>query len=183
MKNNNLIINLAAALAVVLCAGLASAAPGEGERQRDRGERGDRSERVERSERGERGERSERRRGGGMKALFEGIELSDDQKASIKEVMETKRAERQEIRAELREARESGDEAAVADIAERMRGLMDETNEAVRGVLASEQQTQFDENLAALQAKAEERRASRAEGKRGDKKDKGERPRRDGDAE
>lgn len=168
MERSNLKISLIAVLAVVMCAGLASAAPGEkgdGERQREsQRERGDKTDRGEKAERGE-------RRGGGAKALFEGIDLSDDQKQAVREVMDSKKAQRDEIRAEMREARESKDRDAMTAIGEKMQALMDETHQAVRGELTADQQTQFDDNLVKLEAKAAERRANRGEGK---KKDKGE---------
>ncbi len=172
MERSNLKISLIAVLAVVMCAGMASAAPGggDGERQRDsQREKGDRPERGEKGERGERGER------GGAKALFENINLSDEQQEAVREVMQSKKAELDEIRAEMREARESGDQEAMKAVGEKMAALMDETHEAVRAELTVDQQTQFDKNLAKLKEKAEERRAERGErGERGEGKEKGE---------
>lgn len=171
MERSNLKISLIAVLAVVMCAGLASAAPagnGEGEGQREgQRERGDRGERGDRAERGEKGERKERgeRPGRGAKLVFEGIDLTDEQKESVRETMQSKKAERDEIRAAMREARESGDQEAMLAVAERMQTLMDETHEAVRAQLTAEQQEVFDANLVKLKEKAEERKAKRGEGK------------------
>ncbi|MEO0514166.1 MAG: Spy/CpxP family protein refolding chaperone [Planctomycetota bacterium] len=166
MERSNLKISLIAVLAVVMCAGMASAAPGgnDGERQRD-----SQREKGDRPERGEKGERGERTGRGGAKAVFEGVELTDEQQEAVREIMESKKAERDEIRAEMRDARESGDQEAMKAIGERMMSLMDETHEAVRAELTADQQAQFDENLAKLKEKAEQRRAER-----GERKDKGE---------
>jgi len=174
MQLSNLKISVIAVLAVIMCVGIASAAPGgneDGERQRDsQRERGDRAERGEKSDRGE-------RRRSGRKALFEGIDLSEEQKETIRDVMKSRKAKRDEIRAEMREARESGDQEAMKAIGQRMQALMDETHEAVRAELTAEQQTQFDDNLAKLQERAAERRASRGErdGERKKRKSKAER--------
>ncbi|MEM9417905.1 MAG: hypothetical protein AAGA25_02475 [Planctomycetota bacterium] len=180
MERKNLKISLIAVLAVVMCAGLANAQPtdndnGPKERQRERGERaergerGERAERGERRERGEKGERGKRGQRNGQEVL-QGLDLSEDQKESIKGILKGKQDEGRAIREEMKAARESGDQEAMKAAMQKIQDLRDEMHEAVRGELNADQQTKFDENLAKLKEKAAERKAKGkggAEGKNG----------------
>ena len=133
MRKENLKLSLAAMLAVVLCAGLASAQPAGGDdgprpRQGDDGER-------------------PRRGGGNMQRLFEGIELTDEQKEQVKTIREENASKLEETRSEMRSARESGDREKMKEAGDKMKKLTEETNAAVREILTDDQKATFDENL------------------------------------
>ncbi|MEM1353584.1 MAG: hypothetical protein AAGC44_13830 [Planctomycetota bacterium] len=142
----------------------------QGERpQRDRGE-GAEGERPRRG--GEQGERP--RRGGGdpLRAL----DLSDDQKEQVKEIMEANRAEAREIMETARAAKEAGEDVDREAIREQLGALREAARLNVyENVLNEEQQAKMDE----IREKMEARRAEMQE-RRGER---GERPQRGGDSD
>lgn len=196
MKHRKLSI-LTTGLAVALMSGgLAIAQPAGGDGEKDRPKR----ERKERAE-GEQGKRHGQHL---IRALYKDIELSDDQKGQVREVVgnlkeehEAHRAKVRAARENLREARKSGDEAAIAEAREALKELI--TNPPIlaalpdfRGVLSdSGDQAQFDQNVENVKAKIKEHAEGRKE-RRGERRENrdgdgdGERPQRkrdrDGDA-
>lgn len=138
---------------------------GDGEAREGKRERG---ERPERGERGERGERPDRKRPNPMR----GLDMSDDQKASVKEIMEAARESAKELMEATKAKKEAGEEIDREAVREQMmairKGAMDNVYE---NVLNDEQRAKVDKRRAEM----EERRAERE--KNGEGKD-GERPER-----
>ena len=184
---------MATALATALmCGNLALATPQGAGKDKGDGERPKR-ERAERA--GERPQRDGDRRGNFMRALFDGIELNDEQKSALREIAgghaeevkawhEEHRDEFEAIRAKMREAREKKDREAAEAVRQQLETLMatrpkpDTTFAAMREVLATDaDKATFDENLKKLQARMEVRR------EQGPKGGDGERPKRNGDGE
>lgn len=114
-----------------------------------------------------------------MKALFEGVNLTELQREEVREIMAPLREEmdawhakakevRDANRAAMKEAREAGDREAVAQARTEAKAKMDALLEErpkvepyldeVRGVLTAEQQATFDDNRKSLEAKMAERR-------------------------
>ncbi|HEX7051852.1 MAG TPA: Spy/CpxP family protein refolding chaperone [Longimicrobiales bacterium] len=106
-----------------------------------------------------------RARGPGGPGLFRGIELSDEQRAQLRAVHDTFRAEFEAMHAELAplrkqlaEARRSGDRERVRQLMadaraarEKAKPVHERMLAAMRAVLTPEQQAQFDANVARLQ--------------------------------
>ncbi len=128
---------------------------------------------------GERGMRGQRDPGAILKRLFAGMELTDEQKAQIGEIMkahaEERRAWHEEhkeefdaIREQMREAR--GDQEAMDALREKVHALMDSapkpdaTHDQIRTLLTEEQQTTFDERIAKLRERMEQMREGRPDG-------------------
>ncbi len=100
-----------------------------------------------------------------MRALFEGIQLTDAEKASVKAVWARYQPQlasiRESMRPEMqaaREARQKGDTAAAKaafdktkDQREHARKLLEQARNDVRGALTPEHQKQFDANVARFQ--------------------------------
>lgn len=154
----------------------------DGERGQ-RGQRGDRGEgmgqRGERGERGETGPRGRRDPGDFAKRLFAGMELTDEQKTQIREIMKTHGEERkawheehkeefQAIREKMREAR--GDQEAMEALRKQVHALMDSapkpdaTHDEIRALLNEEQQATFDERVEKMRERMEQWRERRKDG-------------------
>lgn len=100
--------------------------------------------------------------------LFQGITLSDAQKAQIAKLNSADSAKMEANRAAMRaqmdsawSARQRGDTAAARAIFERGRAAMqqhfDERTASVRNVLTADQRVQFDKNIADLKARVQQR--------------------------
>lgn len=103
------------------------------------------------------------------RALLKGITLSDAQQASLKQIREADRANMQatmqQERADMdaiRAARQSGDTAKAHQLMEAQRAKMETQRDAqiaaIRGILTSDQLTQFDANVADMKKHARGRR-------------------------
>ncbi|MEM7680623.1 MAG: hypothetical protein AAF288_01570 [Planctomycetota bacterium] len=155
---------------------------------RERGDRGERAERGERGDRAERGERGRNNPGRAVRALLRDIDLEEDQRELVGEVMEELRGEMEqyaedteEVRAEARAAREDGDREAMQAAMEKLREFPRPDLEAyadkVRDILTDEQRETFDKNREEIRERMEERR-KRMEERRENRGEDGERPRR-----
>ena len=105
---------------------------------------------------GQRAEQAGRRAGPGM-MLLRGIELTEEQKAQIKELNARQQTERQALRKDRGEGRPDSTEMAA------MRSLNERHAVAVRAILTAEQRVTFDKNV----AEARERGERRGEGQGG----------------
>lgn len=131
---------------------------------------------------GERGPRGPRDGERMHRMLFEGMELTDDQKAQIKEIMQAHGEERkawheehkeefQALRDKMREAREAKDKEAADAVREETKALMesapkpDAVHDEIRAVLTEDQQAIFDERVAKMRERADEWRERRGEGR------------------
>lgn len=175
-----------ACTAMLIGAGAAMAEPGGGgeggerkpKREHRGGEegppRGERSDRERGEGRGEgregrRGERGERM----ARALFRDVELTPEQREQTKAVLNKHREQRRawmeehgeemrDVRRQMREARESGDEAAIAEARTKVREMMEgaprlqAVADEIRAVLTPEQVQQFDDNLEEMRQRVEE---------------------------
>ena len=117
-----------------------------------------------------------RRHGGPDAALLKGITLTEDQKVKLTELqnqrraaMEASREAHRAVMQSARDARARGDTAALESQRSAMRQQMTQSREgylaSVRGLLTTEQQTQFDANVAEMQKQRAERGGK--EGRRG----------------
>ena len=94
--------------------------------------------------------------GGGMKRLFNGIELTVTQRTQIQQIMEKYKTQRESLRASGGQqdgANASRDEALHAKADELMLKSYDE----YRALLNADQQKIFDQNIAAIKARMEQR--------------------------
>ncbi len=163
-------------------------ADGEGRHQRgERGEgmhqRGERGEGMrhhgERGEAGERGPRGQRDRGAMARRLFGDMDLTDEQKEQIRDIMKAHGDERkawheehkdefQAIREKMRDAR--GDKDAMDAARKEVQALMesapkpDATHDQIRALLNEEQQATFDERIAKMRERMEQWRENRKDG-------------------
>lgn len=130
---------------------------------------------------GERGPRGPRDGDRMHRMLFEGMELTDDQKAQIKEIMQAHGEERkawheehkdefQALKDKMREAREAKDKEAADAVREETKALMgsapkpDAVHDEIRAVLTEDQQAIFDERVAKMRERADQWRERRGEG-------------------
>ena len=126
----------------------------------------------QRHEQGERGERGMRRRGPGGE-LFKNITLTADQKARLQELRKNEKPNDDVRKAmeEIRAARQRGDTAGARAKMQALRPQMEQARErqfaAMRSILTSEQQKQFDANVATWKQHAAERQNARRDGKDG----------------
>ncbi|MEM6393392.1 MAG: Spy/CpxP family protein refolding chaperone [Planctomycetota bacterium] len=154
---------------------------------------GPKERKERRAERGEeRKERGERKRGAGMKALFKDVNLTEEQREEVKDIMSPLREEmeawhakvkeaREANRAAMKEAREAGDPEAAKAAREKakaeMEALLEERPKVdpylddVRDILTADQQVTFDTNRKAIEAKMAERR-EQAKEKREERKER-----------
>lgn len=109
--------------------------------------------------------------GRGMRALFNGITLTDAQQAQLKTVRERYRGQRAALRKEVGAQRGANradgtrpDSAARAAVRGRMTDLQQREMADVRGVLTPAQQTTFDKNVTEMRARGAERRSAWAKG-------------------
>ena len=114
----------------------------------------------QRAERGEQGRTAGRRMGG----LFRDIDLSDAQKAQVKEIHERYRPQMQALRPER------GDSATRPDSATRIRAreLMTRQQADIRAVLTPAQQATFDRNVTTMKERGARKSGKRA-GRRGER--------------
>jgi Spy/CpxP family protein refolding chaperone len=130
----------------------------------------------------QRGEWGPGRRGGFDKALLKGITLSADQQKRVDALRQDERSRMQadreqfgKVMADARQARERGDTAAakakMQEVRKHTEQLRDQRIASLRAILTSDQQKQFDSNLAAFKAHAKNRQAKggfrRGQGERG----------------
>lgn len=180
MKINIWNMLAAGSLCFVMAGQVALAERGEGPREKRemRGERGERPEGKELREKMK--ERREGMRERVAKKLFEGVDLSEDQRAQLKAVREKARgdaeawrdsnkAKFQDIREQMRTARESDDKEAFEAAKKQARDLMknaprpSDYTDQVRSVLTDDQREVFDQNREQMKEKFEEWREKRAE--------------------
>lgn len=174
--------SLILASALVLTSGYAMAQR-DGQGPKD-GERPAKRQADGKQKLGEDGERMRRgpRDGEGMhRWLFEGMELSDDQKAQIHEVMkkhgderkawhEAHQEEFQALREKMRDAREAQDKDAMEALREEGKALMrsapkpDTTHDEIRAILNEDQREIFDERVEKMRERAEQWRERRQDG-------------------
>ena len=107
-----------------------------------------------------------RRGRGGFGMLLKDIQLTDQQKAQLKELREKQRGEagqgqRGDLREEVRTAREKGDTARLRELRAqsfaRMQQHREEEIRAIRALLTPAQQTVFDRNVAEAKERFEKR--------------------------
>jgi protein CpxP len=117
------------------------------------------------------GARGSKMRGIGLRGLFRGIELTQPQRDQMKTVNEKYRSQFQTLRESLkpdlkaaRDARQRGDTAAARAAWERtssgrdrMRALMEQQRNELRGLLTQEQRQTFDRNVQKMRDRAEKR--------------------------
>lgn len=160
----------------------------DGEGRHHRGERGEgmghdgEGRRGEHGEAGKRGPRGPRDGKAMAKRMFGDMDLTDDQKASVKEAMKAHGDERkawheehqdefQAIKEKMREAR--GDQDAMEALRDEIHALMDSapkpdaTHDQIRALLNEEQQATFDERIAKMRERKEQWRENRNDGPRG----------------
>lgn len=102
---------------------------------------------------------------GGMQALlFEGITLSDAQRAKVDSIQGARRAMMRERMQAMQGGTQGGtpgggmpDSATMAARRQEMRTAMEQDRAAVRAVLTADQQKTFDANVARMQARQRER--------------------------
>ena len=120
----------------------------------------------------EQGGRGMRRRGPGGE-LLKGITLTADQKARLQELRKNEQPNDQVKKAmeDARAARQRGDTAAARAQMQALRPQMEQARErqfaAMRSVLTSDQQKQFDANVATWKQHAAERQNAHRDGQRG----------------
>lgn len=142
----------------------------------------------ERGERGDRGMRGDRRRGGPEAALLKGITLTDAQKTRVEALRKEQRDQSAKSREqfgavmkEAREARQRGDTATARAKMTEVRTQMDAQRErhlaSLRTILTTEQQRQFDANVAEWKERAAKRGEGRERGAWNGRRDRGARPR------
>src|SRR5689334_6983331 len=129
------------------------------------------TQQPQRTEHGGRGWRS-----GPGKGLMRGINLTDAQKAKLKDLRKDDKsnASNEQFRkamADARAARQRGDTAAARAQMQALRPQMEQARErqvaAMRSILTPDQQKQFDANLAAMKQHAGQRREGRDGGRDG----------------
>lgn len=190
---------ICALLTLGLTCGIALAqdgdAPREGKQKTaqdgERGPKGDKADKGDRKRHGEgkHHERSPRRM---MKALFKDVDLTEDQREQVREIMgagreemeawrDEHRDEMEDLRAQMREAHENKDKEQAAAVREKMQQLFEsrpkpeDRADEIRQILTPEQTEQFDANLEQIKQKMQERREKmkerRSQGKEGKGKD------------
>lgn len=144
--------------------------PGDGDGARKHHRDGD--GKRHRGERGDRGSRGDRRAEMG-KRLFGGMELDDDQKAQIQEIMKAHGEERkawheankdqfQALREKMREAHKAEDQEAAQAVRDEIKALMesapkpDDSHGQIRALLNEEQQATFDERVTKMRERMEQ---------------------------
>ncbi len=147
--------------------------------KRYQGEHGDHGQRGKRGEKGERSGRDHRK--AMHKRLFGGLELTDDQKAQIKEIMtkhgderkawhEAHKDEFHALRQKMREAREADDKDGIQGVRDEIKALIesapkpDAAHDEIRAVLNEEQQATFDERVAKMRERMEQWKEQRGDG-------------------
>ena len=127
---------------------------------------------TQQPQRQEQGERGMRGRGPGGE-LLKGITLTADQKARLQELRKNEKPNDQVKKAmeDARAARQRGDTAVARAQMQALRPQMEQARErqfaAMRSVLNSDQQKQFDANVATWKQHAAERQKEGREGRKG----------------
>jgi periplasmic protein CpxP/Spy len=155
----------------------------DGEGRHHRGERGEGmgrdGDRGPRGEAGEKGRRGPRSRGDIAKRMFAGMDLTDEQKTEVKEILKAHGDERkawheehqdefQALREKMRDAR--GDQDAMEALRNEVHALMesapkpDATHDQIRGLLNEEQQATFDERVTKMRERMAQWRENRKDG-------------------
>lgn len=101
-------------------------------------------------------------RGGGSKMLFNGIELTEAQKAQVEQISEKYRAQHEALRSASGQTQGPPDEAARAKRQE----LMNASHAEYRAILNADQQNIFDQNVAEMKARKEQRKKPAPSGSR-----------------
>ena len=111
------------------------------------------------------------RRGGPDQMLLKGITLTEQQKEKIKALRQSDNGSREQFRkamTEAREARERGDtvtaKARMQEVRKQMDAQRDQRLASLRGVLTTEQQKQFDANVAEWKQRADQHRGDEHRG-------------------
>lgn len=189
-KANALNTTIAALLAVLLCSSMAMAqGQGNGSQDKERGQR-----KAQKDKEGADGKRAERkgRRGHLARALLKDIELSDDQKTEIREVMkeaaqarmawhEKHKDEIKSLRDQMQQARKDKDREKAKQVMAEMRKLMQsapkptDTFDKVKAKLNADQSEQFEKNVAELKDRMEKRREAHKKRHEGERKNRKER--------
>jgi Spy/CpxP family protein refolding chaperone len=159
------------------------------------GDRDGKRHHAKRGEDGKRGERGDRKGSHDKKRmhkrLFEGMELTEEQRTQIHEAMKAHGEERkawheankdafQAIKDKMRAAHEAKDKEAGEAARAEIKALMetgpkpDAVSDTVRGVLNAEQQATYDERVAKMRERMEQWKKGRGEGRGHDKDGKGE---------
>jgi protein CpxP len=121
----------------------------------------------------QRQERADRgmRRGGPGGELLKGINLTEDQKARLKDLRKSEKPNEQVRKAmqDARAARQRGDTAAARAQMQALRPQMEQERErhvsAIRAILSPDQQKQFDANVAEWKKNAAQRQEAHKEGR------------------
>ena len=127
---------------------------------------------TQQPQRHEQGERGMRRRGPGGE-LLKGITLTADQKAKLKDLRKAEKPndEFKKAMENVRAARQRGDTAAARAQMQALRPQMEQARErqvaAIRAILTTEQQKQFDANVATWKQHAAERGKDGHQGRHG----------------
>ena len=136
---------------------------------------------------GERGDKGHKGKRGHpmMHALLKGIELSEEQRESIKEIMKAHHEKRrafheankdkmQSLKAKMKEARANKDKEAMSEAHEEFKTLMQDAPkptdaaEDIRAELTADQQATFDDNLDDVREKIKQRHSQgKGKGKKG----------------
>ncbi len=93
-----------------------------------------------------------------MVELTEQLELDEDQTSQIRELLA---AQQEEARKMIEEARASGQgRSAMSGMRERMMGMRESTDTAIKAILSAEQTVKYEEMLATRTAERRERQAA-----------------------
>jgi Spy/CpxP family protein refolding chaperone len=94
------------------------------------------------------------------RALFHGIQLTDAQQSQIRAIDEKYRSQRRALHQEIRFRSSGSGSTAIPDMAARqpMRQLIQQEQVEIRALLSPEQQRKFDQNVAQMRKRAEQRR-------------------------
>lgn len=141
------------ALGAALVVGITSAATAQAPQQTEQGK--------------QRAAQAEGRRGGGRmaRAMFRGVELTDQQQARVRAIREKYQPQRRELWKSARangERRQRPDSATMAQF----RSLSEREHAEIRAVLAPAQQPTFDENVSRMQKHGREMRREARQGRR-----------------
>ncbi|MEO0587403.1 MAG: Spy/CpxP family protein refolding chaperone, partial [Planctomycetota bacterium] len=171
-------------------AGMAMAEPGgdggkasSAEREARSGSDGERGQRRAGAE-GREGRGGEARGAGMIRAMFRDVDLSDEQKERVREILQEARSEREawmaengdqlrELREKMADARAVQDTDAAQAVAQELRTIMSAgpspmgIAEDVRAELTAEQAEVFDRNFDEVQQRVRDRSRGGAEGRRG----------------
>lgn len=89
-----------------------------------------------------------------MEMMFQGITLTDEQKAKVDEIMKTAQADSRKM---MEEAQASGADMRSPEMRAKRTEMTNKRNEAIKAVLTADQQTVFAKNLADMQAAMQNR--------------------------